>query len=572
MMTTKCLFRLLIALVMLCVAVTVTACGDDASSSSGESSYYGGTSGNTSGGTSGTYYEGGGDTYGGGTSDASGSPWLPPVDEEPDPVFDPNADPNAPEEVPAVNPFVSVAHDPFSTFAADVDTASYEFYLGSMQYGQLPPRTTVRLEEFVNYFHYDYPAPEVSAEVPFAISVAAAQNPFNENTSLLRVGIQGEEVDPRTQFEGKNIVFLVDTSGSMSSPDKLPLVQELLNETLTILEPTDTVSIVSYAGDVAVRLVPTPVSQAPTIRAAVNGLLSGGGTWGEGGIQLAYQQAEAGMIEGGLNHIILCTDGDFNIGVSNTDDLVTLIEEKRRTGITLTVLGFGLSRNGDDLMEAVSNAGNGVYGVVYDRDQAVRYVHERMIATLVYIAKDMKIQLEFNPEFVRAFRLLGYENRAIADEDFRNDAVDAGEVGSGHQVTALYELVLVDAEVPTAVNAPAMLEGFPFEGEREVGADELVRVKVRYKHVQAAETDPAMEVAVGLSPAQMMDATAELDADLGWAIAVAAFAEQLKGSPYALPAHQDIIRALATPRAGSSRDRATFLQNLDLALSLIPAP
>lgn len=546
-------FRLMVAMVCLVCLVLVAACGD-VDGEGGSASYYGGGA-DASGYTSGT------SSYG---DTMSGAPIDPT---QPDPINDPDQTPA--EEFPPVNPFVSVAHDPLSTFAADVDTASYEFYLGSIGHGVLPPASTVRLEEFVNYFRYDYPAPAATVDEPFSISLQAAQNPFAEHTKLLRVGIQGKEVSPNTQFEGKNIVFLVDTSGSMSEATKLPLAQKVLEQTLDILEPTDTISIVTYAGSVAVLLAPTQVSNPDTIRSAIRGLTSGGGTWGEGGIQLAYQQAEAGFIQGGLNHVILCTDGDFNIGVSSTDALVDLIEEKRKTGITLTVLGFGLSRYGDDLMEAVSNAGNGVYGVIYSEDQATQYVHERMLSTMVHIAKDMKIQLEFNPEFVRAFRLLGYENRAIADEDFRDDVVDAGEVGSGHQVTALYELVLVDQEIPAVEGAPLLLEGFPFEGEREVGDDELVRVKVRYKHILATETDPASEVFVGLTPAEMLGDGATLDADLGWAVAVAAFAEQLKHSPYARPEHHAIIKSLAQAHTNNDPERLTFVQHLEHALGLI---
>lgn len=455
----------------------------------------------------------------------------------------------APSEVFATNPFVVTQHDPLSTFAADVDTASYDTFRAYALGGNLPDSSRVRLEEFVNYFDYDYPAPASDAELPFEIALDAAASPFGTGTTLLRVGIQGKQPPP-LERKPTNLVFLIDVSGSMQSEDKLPLVQHVLTETVGILNDQDTISIVTYAGDTRVRLEPTPVSESGVIIAEIDGLSAGGSTAGAAGIDLAYQQAEAGFIEEGLNHVILCTDGDFNVGPSTTDELVSLIEEKRRSGVTLTVLGFGMGNN-DALMEGISNAGNGVYGNITDTDQATRYVEERMLATLEQIAKDVKLQVEFNPEQVYAYRLLGYENRAIADDDFRDDTVDAGEIGSGHRVTALYELTVSDAAVPAGVNAPLTDDGAPYTGPVEVAEDDWVLVKVRYKQPGASEQDPAFEVARSLNSDDLHSALNSADADFRWAVAVAGVAEILKQSPYAPTEHLSTIQELIADEAYS---------------------
>lgn len=273
---------------------------------------------------------------------------------------------NSDKPVLPTNPFVIAEHDPLSTFAADVDTASYDIFTSSVSSGSLPPSATVRLEEFVNYFRYGYEPPAADAAAPFSISLAAAPAP-DPSTVLLRVGIQGRL--PATKKRPANLVFLVDTSGSMSDPNKLPLVQYTLTEALTVLDRSDTISIVSYAGSTEVRLEPTPVSDATTIEAAIAGLVSSGGTNGSSGIRLAYEQAESAFIADGINHVILCTDGDFNLGITSNDALVDLITEKRKTGITLTSLGYGSNPN-DAMMERVSDAGNGTYSVIYSRGQA----------------------------------------------------------------------------------------------------------------------------------------------------------------------------------------------------------
>lgn len=483
-----------------------------------------------------------------------------------DPVDD--VDP-LPEPNPAVlvNPFVTVAHDPLSTFAVDVDTASYDIFRRDLLAGFLPTPQTVRLEEFVNYFNYDYPAPEPGAEVPFSISLAAGPSLFDTGTTLLRVGIQGESA-PEFEKKAANVVFLVDVSGSMQSAEKLPLVQAVLSEAVGILEPNDTISIVTYASGTAVALEPTPASESATVSSVINGLTAGGSTNGAGGIQLAYEQARSAFIEGGINHVVLCTDGDFNVGVSSTEGLIALIEQERTSGVTFTALGFGYQNN-DAMMEAVSNAGNGMYGVIANADQAIDYVHDRLLHNLTLIAKDVKIQVEFNPEFVTAYRLLGYENRAIADEEFRDDKVDAGEIGASHRVTALYELVLAGQDVPGADAAPAPVDGAAYEGQREVKPTDLVFVKVRYKDVDATEDDAAYEVGEGLEPGDIAESAEELDADFQWAMAVATFAEVLKASPYASKERLPEVKALIAPQASKDADRMEFNTLFDSALALL---
>ena len=454
------------------------------------------------------------------------------------------------------NPFVSTEHDPLSTFAADVDTASYDIFRRDVGFGTLPDPDSVRLEEYVNNFDYDYPAPEEDSPDPFSIHLAAAPALYDVGTLLLRVGIQGKQAP--SERGGANLVFLVDVSGSMASEDKLPLVQVVLGEALDVLEPSDRVSIVTYAGSTAVLLQPTPVSEKERIDAVIQTLGAAGSTAGGAGLNLAYEQAQAGFIDGGINHIVLCTDGDFNVGLTSDEELLALVEERRKSGVTLTTLGFGSGNLNDSMMEKVSNAGNGMYSVISNADQAIEYANERLLSTMIHIAKDMKIQVEFNADRVAAYRLLGYEDRAIADSEFRDDAVDAGEVGAGHRVTALYEIVPRGVDLPEPEGAPAIEDGDEYDGAVEVDADDLVLVKVRYKEPGAAESDEAREVASSLAADAVEDASEELDADFRWAVAVATFAEILKTSPYARPEYLEVVSRLIDDAKGTAADRAEF--------------
>jgi Ca-activated chloride channel family protein len=448
-----------------------------------------------------------------------------------------------------------VEHDPLSTFATDADTASYDLFARLTDDGTLPGPSLVRLEDFVNYFSYDYPKAAADSELPFSIQLAGAPNPLHTGSSVLRVALQGKAA-PEQQKKPANLTFLVDVSGSMQSADKLPLVQQVLRQTLDLLEPTDTVAIVSYASDTRVRLQPTPVAKRSSIVSEIERLSAGGSTAGASGIQLAYQQATSAFIPGGINHVILCTDGDFNVGPSSNEDLVALITRERKSGVTLTALGFGTDNLNDDMMEAVSNAGNGFYGYIGSESQAAAYVHERLLSTVSLIAKDVKVQVEFNPELVQAYRLLGYEDRAIADRDFRNDVLDAGEVGAEHRVTALYELVLAGESMPDVPGAPPPSAGSAYQGQREVQPGELVRVKLRYKGVDATESDPAAEVVSSLAPEAAGFAPA--DDDLAWAFGVASFAELLRHNPYASKDQLDTLDTIFSAQAGRDDDRADF--------------
>jgi Ca-activated chloride channel family protein len=453
------------------------------------------------------------------------------------------------------NPFVVTLHDPFSTFGADVDTASYDIFRRDVNLGLVPQPASVRLEEYVNYFDYDYAAPALDDAHPFGISLQAAGAIFDRQTTLLRVGIQAKNPPP-FQKRPANLVFLVDVSGSMYSADKLPLVQRMLAATLEILDPQDTVAIVTYSTQVKVALPPMPVAESPAILTAIYGLAASGSTAGADGLGLAYAQARRGYIEGGINHIILCTDGDFNIGPSTTEELLAIVRRERLSGVTMTALGFGIGNLNDQMIEAIADAGNGMYSMISSAEHADRYVRERMLSTLVHVAQDVKIQVEFNPAQVAAYRLLGYENRAIADSQFRNDAVDAGEVGAGHRVTALYEIIPAGRAVPLVAGAPPIVDGTASDLLPEIGAGELVRVKVRYKAPGSSAETPATEVQAGLEAVHLRADLASCDQDLRWAAAVAALAEILKGSPYADRSFLPQIAGIIAEQAGRDADRA----------------
>lgn len=461
------------------------------------------------------------------------------------------------------NPFISTQSNPFSTFAADVDTASYDLFRRDVRLGMVPRPEGVRLEEYVNYFSYEYPAPEAGAQHPFQISLEAAANVFDRATTLIRVGIQATKPAP-FQKRPAHIVFLMDVSGSMQTADKLPLAKKVAIEALSVLDPSDKISLVTYANGTGVKLPPTPVSQRQTIINAIQALEAGGSTAGAAGMTLAYDQARAGFIDGGINHIVLCTDGDFNVGLSSNAELLALIKEKRKTGVTMTALGFGIGNLNDSMMEAVSNAGNGIYSFIGDADQATRYARERLLATIDHVAKDLKIQVEFNPARVAAYRLLGYEDRLIDSRDFRNDAIDAGEVGAGHRVTAIYELLPAGATLPPTPGQPAIQNGPATNLPPEVAANDLVLVKVRYKQTTATETTPALEVSTALDANLVEESIGAAGADLQWAAAIAAFAEILKKSPFAdrnfLPQIEQIVNAQARRDADRMEFAGLFAQ------------
>ena len=470
------------------------------------------------------------------------------------------------EEV-GTNPYTMAAHDPFSTFGADVDTASYDIFVRDVERGQLPNPASVRVEEWINSFDYEYETPELTDAQPFALDMELTENPFGKDIARLRIGMQAKPREAVQKIPA-NLVFLVDTSGSMSSAEKLPLVQRMLRQALSQLDPNDKVSIVTYAGGTGVALPSTPASDTATILAAIDEFSSGGGTNGEAGINLAYAQAEAGRIQNGFNHVVICTDGDFNVGASSDKALLDLIRSKRDTGVTLTALGFGFGNLNDSMMEKVSNAGNGIYSVVASEEHADRYANEKLLDTAQHIAKDVKLQVEFNPTFVKAYRLIGYENRAIADDRFRDDAEDGGEIGAGHRVTALYDVVLADQTIPDSADAPPVVDGVSVDGLREIAESDLVQVRVRWKRVSATDADPASEVAVSLTDVDLVAAAETSDTTL-WASAIASYAEIIKQSPYSDPSTLAAIESIVESQKMLDTERAEFADLLSRSNMLL---
>ncbi|MCO6459558.1 MAG: VWA domain-containing protein [Pirellulaceae bacterium] len=377
------------------------------------------------------------------------------------------------------NDFLSVADQPLSTFSIDVDTASYSKTRRYLQQNHtLPPRDAVRIEEFINYFAYDYAPP--TDEHPFAAHVETAECPWRPGHQLARIGIQGRRVDE--QRPPTNLVFLIDVSGSMDYPDKLPLVQRALRMLVERLGENDRVAIVVYAGAAGLVLPSTHGDQRAVIESAIDRLHAGGSTNGGQGIHLAYQVALDHFITGGVNRVLLCTDGDFNVGTTSTGDLVRLAQQQAQAGVYLSVLAFGQGNHNDAMLEQLSNKANGNYAFIDTESEAYKVLVEQMSGTLVTIAKDVKLQVEFNPTRVAAYRLIGYENRKLANRDFNDDRKDAGEIGAGHQVTALYELVPAGEAGTTDTGDVDPLKYQQRRATDDVGAsDEWMTVKIRYK-------------------------------------------------------------------------------------------
>jgi len=437
-----------------------------------------------------------------------------------------------------VSPVKLTASEPVSTFSVDVDTGAYANSRRFLSAGQMPPRDAVRSEELVNYFRYDYPLP-ASRATPFSVTTDLAATPWNPATRLLRIGLRGYDL-ARNSRPPANLVFLLDVSGSMSSADKLPLVKTAMAGLADKLSPQDRVSIVVYAG--ATGLVLPATADKRQIRDALERLSAGGSTAGGAGLQLAYQVARDNFIQGGVNRILLATDGDFNVGVSDTKALIQMVEQQRDGGITLTTLGFGEGNYNEALMEQVADHANGNYAYIDSALEAEKVLGEQMSSTLFTIAKDVKIQVEFNPAQVAQYRLLGYENRALREEDFDNDRIDAGEIGAGHQVTAIYEIV------PTGAKgwiAPRRYE----VGEAPVTASrsgELAFVKLRYK-LPDGTTSKLIERAV---PGSLLARANAPRGDMAFAVAVAAFGQKLRGDPLLGTFSYPQIAALA----GSQQD------------------
>ncbi|RFB83770.1 hypothetical protein B5K11_33610 [Rhizobium leguminosarum bv. trifolii] len=423
----------------------------------------------------------------------------------------------------AANPIKSVAADPVSTFSADVDSASYSFVRRSLTGGAMPDPQSVRVEEMINYFPYDWPGPE-TADQPFKATVTVMPTPWNHDTELMHVAIKGYDIAPATAPHA-NLVFLIDVSGSMDEPDKLPLLKSAFRLLVNRLKADDTVSIVTYAGNAGTVLEPTRVAEKSKILSAIDRLEAGGSTGGAEGIEAAYDLAKKAFVKDGVNRVMLATDGDFNVGPSSDEDLKRIIEEKRKDGIFLTVLGFGRGNLNDSLMQTLAQNGNGSAAYIDTLAEAQKTLVEEAGSTLFPIAKDVKFQVEFNPERVAEYRLIGYETRALKREDFNNDRVDAGDIGSGHSVTAIYEITPKgspavmndDLRYGAADKAPAKAADSAHEGE-------LAFVKMRYK--RPGEDKSALIT----TPVGDGNAVATVDAapeDVRFSVAVAAFGQKL---------------------------------------------
>jgi Ca-activated chloride channel family protein len=452
------------------------------------------------------------------------------------------------------NRFLTVGANPLSTFAIDVDAASYANVRRFLTQGRMPPADAVRVEELINYFPYDYPAP--TGEHPFSVTTAQMPAPWAKDHRLVLVGIQGRRIEAE-RLPPSNLVFLLDVSGSMSSPDKLPLVKRAFRLLVEQLRPQDRVAIVVYAGAAGLVLPSTPGSDRQAILAALDRLEAGGSTAGGAGLKLAYDVAREHRLPGGNNRVILATDGDFNVGVSSEGELVRLIEDRKREGTFLTVLGFGTGNLKDSRMEALADKGNGHYAYVDDILEARKvFVHE-LGATLVTIAKDVKVQVEFNPAQVAEYRLVGYENRLLAAEDFNDDAKDGGELGAGHSVTAIYEIV------PAGRRGSGSVDELRYQS-RDVtrGGDrneELLTVKLRYQ--------PPSGGASRLVSRVVRAGERGAPETLGFAAAVAEFGMLLRNSEYKGTSSLDDVLRLA--KGGMGRDpggyRAEFLRLVEVA-------
>ena len=462
------------------------------------------------------------------------------------------------------NEFKRVSEHPLSTFSIDVDTASYSNVRRMLtQQGQMPPPGAVRIEELINYFDYAYEPP--TDDKPFATHVDAAKCPWNDKHNLVRIGLKGKVIE-KEERDPANLVFLLDVSGSMNQPNKLPLLREAMKMLVENLNEKDRVAIAVYAGAAGLVLPSTPCSDKHKILESLNRLKAGGSTNGGAGIKLAYATAAANLKEDGVNRVILCTDGDFNIGVTNNSELVSLIEKKAKEGVFLTVLGFGMGNYKDSRLEKLADKGNGNYGYIDTLGEAKKLLVEGLSGTLVTIAKDVKIQVEFNPHHVKAYRLLGYENRMLKKEDFNDDTKDAGEIGAGHTVTALYELIPADSE--EEVDKPKVDElKYQKDVEKTDAAqsDELLTVKLRYKKPDGDKSK--------LLSFPVKNQIVEFDAanaDLRFASAVAAFGMLLRDSQYKGTADYDAVLRWAKSSLGEDEFnyREGFLKLIRAAKSL----
>ena len=465
------------------------------------------------------------------------------------------------------NPFVRASQEPLATFSIDVDTASFSNVRRFLNQNQMPPRDAVRIEELVNYFTYDYPNPPAGR--PIGASMVVTTAPWNTRNRLVRFGVKAREID-RGRRPASNLVFLIDVSGSMNTAEKLPLVKSGLKLLVDQLGENDTVSIVVYASATGLVLPPTRGDRKDVIARAIDDLQAGGSTNGGAGIQLAYGQATANFIRGGINRVILMTDGDFNVGITSQSDLTRLIEDQAKSGVFLSVLGFGMGNLKDSTMERLADMGNGHYAYIDSLSEARKVLVEEMSGTLVTVAKDVKIQVDFNPAKVEAYRLIGYENRVLRTEDFNNDLKDAGDMGAGHTVTALFEIVPRGGSVPgpsidPSVFQPAARSAPPATPTGNANSNDLLVLRLRYKLPDAAES-----TRMDLPLADREVAFARAPADVRFAAAVAAFGMILKESSYKGDATLAWVLDTATGSAGQDRGgyRDEFVSLVRKAITL----
>ncbi|TAE81336.1 MAG: VWA domain-containing protein [Oscillatoriales cyanobacterium] len=462
------------------------------------------------------------------------------------------------------NSYQRASNNPLSTFGIDVDTASYSNVRRFINSGVMPPKDAVRLEELINYFTYDYPQPK--GDRPFSINTELANAPWNPQHKLVHIGLQGKSISTKN-LPPNNLVFLIDVSGSMNSPDKLPLVKASLKYLVSELRAKDSVTIVVYAGAAGLVLPPTPGNQKEKILDSIDKLEAGGSTAGGAGIQLAYKVARDNFIKQGNNRVILATDGDFNVGASSDGELVRMIEEKREQGVFLSVLGFGTGNLQDAKMEQLADKGNGNYAYIDSLLEAKKVLVTQMGGTLFTIAKDVKIQVEFNPAKVQAYRLVGYENRVLQNQDFNDDKKDAGELGAGHSVTAIYEIIPVgvasDVKLPEV--DPLKYQPNPATASASQ-TDELMQVKLRYKKPN--------ETVSQLITQSVMDKPVKLEnasANFRFAAAVAAFGMVLRDSEYKGAANFDQVLKLASQAKGEDKEgyRAEFIRLVENCKTLV---
>lgn len=493
--------------------------------------------------------------------------WMGRADEQRAIVLEENRDKFDAKDINAIK---QVATDPVSTFSIDVDTASYSFVRRALNAGRLPPKDAVRVEEMINYFPYAYPAPE-SVETPFKPTVTVLPSPWNANNKLVHVAIKGYDLK-KEERPRANLVFLLDVSGSMGPADRLQLVKNAFRMLVDQLKPDDTIGIVTYASGSGVALEPTKIADKVKILSAIDNLGADGSTAGAAGIADAYRLAEAGFDKAAVNRIILATDGDFNVGITDQGELKAYIERKRQSGIFLSILGVGQGNHNDALMQALAQNGNGTAAYVDTLNEARKVLVEESSSTLFTIAKDVKAQIEWNPERVAEYRLIGYETRALKREDFNNDRVDAGDIGSGHTVTAIYEVTPVGAERTSddlryGKKAAAVRE--PVDAKPAAASNELGFLKLRYKR---PNEDSSQLITLPLTDALAKTALTEAPAEQRFSIAVAAFAQMMKGEISTQGFTFDDVLALAQSARGDDPFgyRAEFLNLVRLAKSAQP--